>query len=284
MSRRRDRSIPLFSTSAIDLLACGLGAVLVLWVLTLSASKPTDASESQAGFGEVRLRQFGVWHFDALRITSKDFSFDRGEPTEQDHVIRDVSDPHIDLYALRNSAEPRKYEFTHSGKGRLAIEALTAKDDEKFAGEVTVKLAAVTSKLTVNVSFRICEQAGETHYIEVRRIDFRRPAITRYIFHCEDDARRTFGAALPGNSPDWQKAFVESLRTEVSLWRPTPVVYFVYPNCNVRQSVDITYNRNGTLDVGVRRLSDASDVIDGEPTIHRLAKWVGAPATMTGRP
>lgn len=284
MSGRRDRLIPLFSTSAIDLLACGLGAVLVLWVLTLGAPKATDEGESQAGFGEVRLRQFGVWHFDTLRITSNDFSIDRIDTAEQDRFIRGrgTSDPYIDLIAQRNS-ESRKYELrASSGNGRLAIETRTSNDSEKFAGEVTVRLAAVTTKVTMNIAFEICEQGDQTHYIEVRRIDFRRPTITRYVFHCERDARSTFAAPPRDSAPTWQKAFVESLRQHVSLWQPSPVEYLIYADCGARQSIDITYNRNGTLNVGVRPNNNASDVVDGEKTTRRLAKWVGAPEAITG--
>ena len=65
---RRREGFELFSTSAIDLLACGLGAVLVLWLLVFGNEGGAMDGDRPLGGGEMRIRQFGPSHFVGFEI------------------------------------------------------------------------------------------------------------------------------------------------------------------------------------------------------------------------
>jgi hypothetical protein len=283
--RRRD--IALFSTSAIDLLACGLAAVLVLWVLTLGSSARSDAGERQAGYGEIRLRQFGVWHFEALRIKSADFSLDRASGSSSANPSKAVvsgTDPHIDLMALQNVGVWNRELISGGNRGRIVTETSASKgSSDPFAGEIALTFDGVMSNVSVELALEICT-ASETHYIEVRRLDFRRPRTTRYVIQCKDQARETFRNPLGVGAPDWQKAFAEALRTDASLWKPTPVEYLVYDDCDLPQTLLITYKRDGTVNVKLTPRVGASREIDGAQSLDLLAKWASAPPATTGQP
>lgn len=67
MGKRRVREeITIFSTSFLDLLFCGLAAVVLLWVLL---DPPTVAQEPYR-FQYVTVRQKGLWHLAEVRISS----------------------------------------------------------------------------------------------------------------------------------------------------------------------------------------------------------------------
>jgi hypothetical protein len=301
MTRRR-REIVLFSTSAIDLLACGLAAVLVLWVLTLGGGTRSETGEREAGFGEVRLKLFGVWHFNAIRLRGSDFSILNADSSTSSQLpadaILDGTDPHINLIKLQGASRwTRILESVTGNGGKIAIETRTweksaSGKDAPFAGEVTVRFLGVRSSVSVDLAISICEATDETHYIEARRIDFRRPKIFRYVFQCETAANAMFKGKFKVPSKDdkteWQTAFVDKLRSDVSLWTPNPVEYLVFDGAKCApsqpQSLNIEYRTDGTVNLKLNPRAGASYEIDGKSTLELLADWAAAPPSVSGRP
>ncbi|WP_418024658.1 hypothetical protein ACNKFW_02000 [Paracoccus sp. TD-10] len=286
---RRRTTIQLFSTSSIDLLACGLGAVLVLWLLVFGNEGGAYDGDRPLGAGEMRIRQFGVSHLMGFQIPPsyvlERIDYRRANGTEVSETVVPAT---VGLFEDACSTTGQGERFVAhlretGGTGRIEI---GCKASEAFAKEVAIRFEEMTGGVKVEFVIESCK-ASEVHYLEMQKLDRRGVNEDRYVFHCASFADR---ALAPDRTPqkEWEENFLTQIQSELGTmcprdpW-PTPFRYRVYDCSNTR---DITFEVSFSGD-GLVRLVEPdmaadpvrSDTLGGSPIREWIAGWAAQGST-----
>lgn len=285
---RRKEGIQLFSTSSIDLLACGLGGVLVLWLLVFGNQGGAETGDRLLGSGEMRIRQFGTSHLVGFEINGYtlrrfekigvDGTKETGLPPS--FIPAEAFDQSKARAFCTNQGNRWRFVATYVEDGGSSEIEVSCRASDDFAREITIGFSDMRASHEVNLTIETCS-AHEIHYLEMQSIDRRGVNEARYVFHCEVDAK----AALT-NAPDsrWERFFQVQIAQEVARMCPPdgwekPFNYRVF-DCSF----------NVALDMGVRFTGDGAvrfveptpnpstprlDTIEGASIRESVVNWSG---------
>lgn len=285
---RRKEGIQLFSTSSIDLLACGLGGVLVLWLLVFGNQGGAESGDRPLGSGEMRIRQFGTSHLVGFEITGYTLrQFERiGVDGTRETGLNPSFKPEQAFDASKarafcsNQGNRWRFVATYVEDGGSSQIEISCRASDNFAREIAIGFSDMRASHDVGLTIETCS-AHDIHYLEMQSIDRRGVTESRYVFHCEEDAKE---ALRNPPSSAWERFFQAQIAREVERICPPdgwekPFNYMVF-HCNV----------NVSLDMGVRFTSDGAvrfiepapkpttpelDTIEGASIRESVVSWSG---------
>lgn len=253
---RRKEGIKLFSTSSIDLLACGLGGVLALWLLVFGNQGGAETGDRPVGSGEMRIRQFGTSHLVGFDINGYTLQrFERiGVDGTRETGLPPAFKPEEAFDRIKakafctNQGNRWRFVATYVEDGGSSEIEVSCRASDDFAREIAISFSDMRVSHEVGLMIETCS-AHEIHYLEMQSIDRRGVNEARYVFHCEGDARAALRNA-PG-SP-WERFFQAQIAKEVKRMCPPdswekPFNYRVF-DCSF----------NVALEMGVRFASDGA--------------------------
>ena len=290
---RRRAGNELFSTSAIDLLACGLGAVLVLWLLAFGNEGGAMEGEKALGGGEIRIRQFGVSHFIGFEIqgySRRELILERagrdfvpGKPNPNDFK---QGEAFLDKQGFCTSlGEKWRFKATYIEIGGESKIEVSCRASAEFAREVTIGFTDMRAAHNVGLTIETCG-AGEVHYLETQTIDRRGVNDARYVFHCDEAANLALDTVPPTppvpKEKEWEEFFRAQIKREVErmclpdTWEK-PFNYMVF-DCatNIPLSMAVRFTGDGAVRfVPPDANPDAPEVntIMGTDIRSRIVRW-----------
>jgi len=282
---RRREGIQLFSTSAIDLLACGLGAVLVLWLLVFGNQGGAMEGDRPLGSGEMRIRQFGVSHLVGFEIRGYTLeSFVReGVNSAVETAIPADFEPGKAFVSNRNKfctnmGNRWSFKATYveiDGDSRIEI---SCQASDEFAREIAISFSDMRAAHEVGLTIKTCH-AGEIHYLEMQSIDRRGVSDARYVFHCEGTAHTALSS--PPTSV-WERFFHAQIQQEVERMCPPdswekPFNYMVF-DCdrNIPLSMGVKFTGDGAVrfvEPDLNLSAPEVDTVNGTDIRTRIVTW-----------
>lgn len=282
---RRKEGIQLFSTSSIDLLACGLGGVLVLWLLVFGNQGGAETGDRPLGSGEMRIRQFGVAQL-------KSFEIEGYQLIEAVREGIDSPPTPIDLAEFNGNevfdhpsfctSQGRRWRFIAvyleiDGDSRIEVSCRASED---YSTEITVSFSDMRQAAEVEMQLVAVNYASLSH-LEVDSFDRRNMNTTRHVFQCEFVADY-----LLREDPefDFDINFRTQIRNEVDNMCPgdvfePPIDYRVF-DCSPTLPMHAVVRF--TNDGAVRFIAPSEqpafpelDTIYGTPIRDRLVAWSG---------
>ena len=268
----RDREIALFSTSAIDLLSCGLAAMLVLWVLLLGNRAGGHTGDREVGSARFTITQFKLSHISKITV---DPSF----TTLVTSPLPPGIFPNPAVPAEVNVAIGRSWELIYerpSDGGRIQI-----KRSESGDFGVRVEVAYLALKRPAKVVFQLlpCNAPGEAHYLEVDSTDASGMHERWFGYHCESAFEKFVSDPPASSPPKWLKNFQTSLQTDPRMWKQA-FRYEIVTDCKLPANVAVAFGEDGNLRASLPK-GDVK-VVRGAPVAVQLANWAGAPRSVTG--
>lgn len=265
---RRGREIAFFSTSAIDLLSCGLAGMLVLWVLLLGNRAGANDRDREAGSARFSIGQYGTSHLKELMV---DPGF---APTPLTISVGKFvgGDAHrIDLG--RSKSWTLTYERASDG-GILEIEK---QDSSDFALKIMVSFISLKRPARLRFDLEACPSASELHYLKLDTTDANGMTSDWFGYHCGNDFEKIIRSPRSTQRP-WFVNFAKALQTEAKLWRP-PVRYVVSLPCP-KTNFDVLFAEDGVL----RASFPTGNVttLMGRSIPENIAHWATVPRGVSG--
>ncbi|WP_149495347.1 hypothetical protein [Roseiconus lacunae] len=165
MRRRTREEIEVFSTSFLDLLSCGLAAVVLLWVLLERSPPPVEEVDR---FSFVSIKQFGYLHL--ATVTVKGLSTlprfnENGANSFIPGVASNQSDTGYQIGDGKDWAKLIASEFDADGAPQLQF---TIDDSGRngLAGSISILVSSRCPAGEIELAFRQCESPDE-HKIDV---------------------------------------------------------------------------------------------------------------------
>lgn len=288
---RRKGGIELFSTSSIDLLACGLGAVLVLWLLVFGNEGGALTGERNLGSGEMRIRQYGTSHLEGFELEGYELVqvvLTKRDGTKETYPASSFTsaDPFPTQSAFNNTkwchsgGNSRRFTATYEEPGGKSVIEVSCRASVEFAREVSISFEDMRAAHKVGVIIKTCA-AEEIHYLEMQSIDRRGSNDARWVFHCKG-----FADGALGKSPSsaWERFFQARIKAEVEKMCPPdgwekPFDYRVHKCAG---NVPLTTGVRFTGDGAVRFVEPAPNpaapelgTINGDDVRDRIVAWSG---------
>lgn len=288
---RRKEGIELFSTSSIDLLACGLGAVLVLWTLVFGNEGGALSGERDLGSGEMRIRQYGTSHLEGFELAGYDLVqvvLTNRDGTKETFAASDFTpaDPFPTQSAFsaskwcRSGGNSKRFTATYRETGGASVIEVSCRASVEFAREISISFKDMRAAHKVGVIIKTCA-AAEIHYLEMQSIDRRGSNDARWVLHCKGFADRALGA--PPSSA-WERFFQARIKAEVEKMCPPdgwekPFHYRVF-RCagNIPLTTGVRFTGDGAVRFVGTAPNPASpelDTIDGDDVRDRIVAWSG---------
>lgn len=288
---RRREGIELFSTSAIDLLACGLGAVLVLWLLVFGNEGGAMEGEKPLGGGEMRIRQFGVSHLVGFEIEGyslRHFVLEGVNVAPDKRMPKNFNPTKAFLDSqgfCASMGNQWRFKATYveiDGDSKIEVSCQASSD---FAREVTISFSDMRAAHEVGLTIETCG-VGEVHYLEMQSIDRRGVNDARYVFHCDAAADAALNT-IPPTPPipkerEWEEFFRAQIKIEVErmclpdTWEK-PFNYMVF-NCaaNIPLSMGVRFTGDGAVrfvEPDVNKAAPEVSTINGTDIRSRIVRW-----------
>ncbi|NKI59605.1 hypothetical protein HCG46_15125 [Labrenzia sp. PO1] len=281
---KRRATIQLFSTSSIDMLACALGAVLVLWLLVFGNEGGAHDGDRSRGNGELRIRQFGVAHllgFSLPNYVILSFSY-RDERGNVSHNATAFNPRQSFNNYCAKTGVGKRFTARFRKKGGGSEVEISCQASDAFAKEITIRFENMSSAAKVGVFISSCK-ASEVHYLEMQSIDRRGVNESRSVFHCRDGAQSALRATRRPTAV-WETHFRSRIQSEINAmcptdnW-PTPLHYQVY-DCGLDRNLELEVSFSGD---GAVRLIEPDpkgspprlDTLNGVSIRDRIVGWAG---------
>jgi len=261
---KKRNSIEIFSTSAIDLLACGLALAAVLWVLEMPNNGLAGEGESSHFDAFLRIQQFGQFHFQGIEIN--------GNGIKWEAKYNRWNNAFVQLSKI-GKLEPKTKGHTilltvtnpDNTDARITVSVQKSK---LFAGEMSVRFEGVVGDLNVKFRVRPCMSSKEVHYLELFKVD--RTGISRpqYLWQCENALKLALKHRLSSSEPDWLKAYHKTLNGNYTPWhRPKMEIHTWNGNkCYDGQNLSIKLTGDGRL---VQQIYNNTSIIPDDSEFWR---------------
>jgi len=210
---KKRNSIEIFSTSAIDLLACGLALAAVLWVLEMPNNGFAGEGESSHFDAFLRIQQFGIFHFQGIEINGNGTKWEANYNRKKNTFVQQ----NIEGFNSNITKGPTiPLTFTNPDNTPAKV-TISVRKSEHFAGEMSVRFEGVVGDLNVQFRVRPCNSSVEVHYLEIFKVD--RTGISRpqYLWQCEDKLESALKKKL-SSAPKWLKAYHKGLNGNFTFW------------------------------------------------------------------
>jgi len=242
---KKRHSIEIFSTSAIDLLACGLALAAVLWVLEMPNNGLAGEGESSHFDAFLRLQQFGIFHFQGIEINGNGIKWEANYNRRYNAFVQQNIEG-LNSNIIKGPTIPLTFTNPDNTKAKVTI---SVRKSEPFAGEMSVRFEGVVGDLNVQFRVRPCRSGSEVHYLELFKVD--RTGISRpqYLWQCEDKLESALNKKLSSSAPEWQKAYHKALNGNYTPWhRPKMEIHTLNGNeCYNGQNLSIKLTGDGRL-------------------------------------
>ena len=293
--------IPGFSTSAVDLLSCGLAAMLVLWVLVLGNERNPLRGVAAVGNGSFVLSQFDVFHVLDVKIDTEmvfESLQSRGVPevllqsSQLSQVLADCqlassanrTECHflknlkmgaalgsikneIDIN-LRSMPKGPKEDWTVTYSVLRSTTKLKISKDSagEFAGRVRIDFVDVDRPITLRIGIETCTDSNNFHRMILSKVDGRGLGSPEtVIFQVQKSIVSVFKQPQKGKHDlHWSTV----LKTDPS---SRALVHFVGPD---RMSVDniiIKFGKDGLI--STRLPQGVLELVEGAPIMNALTSW-----------
>lgn len=212
---KKRNSIEIFSTSAIDLLACGLALAAVLWVLGVPGGGLAGGGGSSHFGAFLRIQQFDQFHFKDIEINGN------GIKWAADYSKSDNAFVQQNIEGLKSNITKGHtilLTFANPDSTSAKITVSVRKSTTLFAGEVSVRFEGVAGDLNIQFSVKPCRAPTEEHYLELFKVD--RTGISRlqYLWQCENELKNQLNQLKEAKKevpkyqlPNWLKAYLKAL-------------------------------------------------------------------------
>lgn len=178
MKRRIRSEISIFSISFLDLLFCGLAAVVLLWVIIDPPSKTLSTTPNRFQF--VTIGQTGLWHLKSIEIGLVTWT--------QAGLQSSRSLENADEFA-RSVLSDKGMVASYSGPSRGP--ALPGGDETGgFAGSITFGANDETEDCEVRVTFMRCGLSNHSHHISVQSFSERGHSEAAFLFDRSDESKK----------------------------------------------------------------------------------------------
>jgi hypothetical protein len=242
---KKRNSIEIFSTSAIDLLACGLALAAVLWVLEMPNNGLAGEGESSHFDAFLRIQQFGIFHFQGIEINGNGINW-KANYNSWDNVFVQQN---IEGFKSDITKGPTIPLTVTNPDNTLAQVTVSVRKSELFAGEMSVRFEGVVGDLNVQFRVRPCMMNNEVHYLELFKVD--RTGISRpqYLWQCENELESALNQRFSSATPKWLKAYHKGLNgNSTSLHRSNMEIHTWNGNeCFHGQNLSIKLTGDGRL-------------------------------------
>ena len=284
---RRRETIQLFSTSSIDMLACGLGAVLLLWLLVFGNEGGAIEGERPRGSGEMRIRQFGEAHLRGFIVpdgyTLQSYSYRKANGFEVDDASGPVSTELLFAEKCNKAGRGARFEARYRKAGGTSEIEVRCKASNAFAKEVSIRFNDMSGAAKVGLIIHSCI-ANEVHYLEMQALDRRGVNEKRYVFHCSGPANEALNADR-ASAEDWERNFRTSLGNEIRTMCPTDAwpshfLYRIY-DCNNNSDLEFGVSFSGDGAVSLTEPDEKDPprrlyTINDDPIRDRVVRWAEA--------
>lgn len=267
------------------MLACGLGAVLVLWLLVFGNDGGALEGERPLGSGEIRIRQFGTAHLVGFELDGYGFtSYSHQNSLGKIDTNVNNFDPRSSFSTKCSSAGlGAHFSALFRKTGGISEIEVDCKASDAFAKEVSIRFSEMTGPADVSLYLVSCNQGDEVHYIEIQTVDRRGVNEARYVFHCVGAADSAL-KEVPPDSKKWLVNFRQQVQGEISAMCPTdgwapPFRYRVYDcSANVPLNLAVAFSGDGAVKFVEPNPSGPPallNTINGSNISERIVHWSG---------